>query len=297
MSVRPVKSFLPAGSPGSAVYAALDAALDAPESELQQPPFKKVLEPVGHRSVRRPRRLSSKQQRTFLGEAVKRIRSEARERSGRYLRRLDTVHEGGNRTRAERWLALAAIAEPLLARLDIATGCLGYLDNNGQFRLNRQNGMAEDAEISPSRLCRLLKALEKAQYTLRKIKRLYRNGKRWVCRITIYVRHRFFHDLGLGFQHAAARTAKAKAYLKKRRQAVASQQQALLDDMAAAQERRMSHRKAEGARQASREATDNMSKMQAMQRKAGILADLARANPGKPHSELMAIYHKLHPDS
>ena len=291
MSVRPVKSFLPAASPRSAVY----AALAEPAEPLQQPPFKKSLPPVGHMSVRRPRKLSEKQAKTFLGEAVKRIKAEAADRTGKYLRSLDTVHEGGKRTRAERWQALASIAEPLLARLDIATGVLGYLDGNGQFRLNRQGGIAEDAGICPSRLCRLLKALEKAKYTLRKIKRLYRNGKRWVCRITIYVRPRFFSDLGLGFQHAEARTAKAKAYRKKRRQAQAKQQQALLDDMAEAQARRMSHRRAEGAREATRQAADNLSKLEATRRKAGVLSELSKANPGLAHAELIAIYNKLHP--
>lgn len=297
MTLRTVKSFLPAGSPSSAVYAALDASLDAPDGPAALPPFKKVLPAVGHQVVRRPRQLSAKQAKTFLGEAVKRIKAEAYERSGKYLRCLDTVHLGGGRTRAERWQALAAVAEPLLARLDIATGVLGYLDNSGQFRLNRQNGLAEDAGISPSRLCRLLKALEKAKYTLRKIKRLYRNGKRWVCRITIYVRPRFFIDLGLGFLHAASRTAKAKAFVKKRRQAQAVQQQALLDDMAAAHDRRMSHRNAEAGRAESRKAAEHTSKIQAMQHKAGLLSDLAKAHPGKGHTEIMALYHQLHPAS
>ncbi|MBP5971026.1 hypothetical protein [Pseudomonas iridis] len=294
MTLHIVKSLLPAHSPTSAVYAALEDALDAP---APPPPFKKVLPPVGHQSIRRPRTLSEKQKKTFLGEALKRIKAEAYERTGKYLRDLDTVHQGGGRTRAERWLALAAVAEPLLARLDIATGVLGYLDNQGQFRLNRQNGLAQDAGISPSRLCRLLKTLEKAKYTLRKIKRLYRNGKRWVCRITIYVRPRFFHDLGLGFQHADARTAKAKAYKKKRRQAQAVQQQAHLDDLAAAHDRRMSHRNAEAARSKTLKAAANSARIQAMQHKAGILSDLAKAHPDKGHAEVLALYQQLHPAS
>ena len=295
MSLRVVKSFLPAGSPASAVYAALDAELDAPAVAPQQPPFKKVLPPVGHMAVRRPRRLSAKQAATFLGEAVKRIKAEACDRTGKYLRCLDTVHQAGGRTRAERWQALAAIAEPLLARLDIATGCLGYLDQHGQFRLNRQNGLAEDAGISPTRLCRLLKALEKAKYTLRKIKRLYRNGKRWVCRITIYIRPRFFIDLGLGFQHAAARTAKAKAYLKKRRQAQAIQQQAQLDDIAAAHERRISHRKAEGAREARELEAQKTQKMYGKLARNAEFSRLVGAHPDKNASEIRAILDKTHP--
>lgn len=296
MSVRLVKSVLSAATPRSAVYAALDASLDAPDEPLAFPPFKKKpLPAVGHQSQRRPRRLTEKQRRTFLGEAVKRIKAEASDRSGRYLRCLDTIHEGGNRTRAERWQALAAIAEPLLARMDIATGCLGWLDNDGQFRLNRQNGMAEDAGIHPARLCRLLKALQKAQYTLRKIKRLYRNGKRWVCRITIYVKPCFFHDLGLGLQHANARTAKAKKYLKKKRQADVTRQQAQLEELGRSQERRMSHRKAEGAREQQRQQMEAQQRLSKRQSFAGRLMELARAHPGLSHAEYVAMIGTLDP--
>ncbi|MFG0501086.1 hypothetical protein ACF8GD_00265 [Pseudomonas putida] len=291
MSARQIKALLSSASPAGAVYAALNEEVYGPEAELTPPPFKKAktLPPVGHRSLHRPRKLSEKQRRTFLGEAVKRIQSEAFERSGRYLRRLDTIHEGGNRSRAERWLALAAVAEPLLARLDIATGCLGWLGDDGQFRLNRQTGMAEDAGIHPARLCRLLKALEKAQYTLRKIKRLYRNGKRWVTRVTIYMRPRFFHDLGLGLAHATARTRKAAAYLKKKRHADAATQQTRLDDVARAHERRMSHRKAESRRADLDRQAKHDQRLQSLRSDAAILMELAMAYPGREPDEYRAM--------
>lgn len=298
MSVRQIKALLSPASPAGAVYAALNEEVYGPEAELTPPPFKKkVLPPVGHRSQRRPRRLTDKQRRTFLGEAVKRIQSEAFDRSGRYLRRLDTIHEGGNRSRAERWLALAAVAEPLLARLDIATGCLGWLGDDGQFRLNRQTGMAEDAEIHPARLCRLLKALEKAQYTLRKIKRLYRNGKRWVTRITIYIRPRFFHDLGLGLAHATARTRKAAAYLKKKRQADAVTQQARLDDVARAHERRMSHRKAVSAMDERERRAESEARLLTRRSHAAQMLQITLDNPGLSHDEYLALHAKLFPPS
>lgn len=291
MSARQIKALLSPASPAGAVYAALNEEVYGPEAELTPPPFKKTktLPAVGHRSMHRPRKLTEKQRRTFLGEAVKRIQSEAFERSGRYLRRLDTIHEGGNRSRAERWLALAAVAEPLLARLDIATGCLGWLGDDGQFRLNRQTGMAEDAGIHPARLCRLLKALEKAQYTLRKIKRLYRNGKRWVTRITIYMRPRFFHDLGLGLAHATARTRKAAAYLKKKRHADAATQQTRLDDVARAHERRMSHRKAESRRADLDRQAKHDQRLQSLRSDAAILMELAMAYPGREPDEYRAM--------
>ncbi|MCE1119138.1 hypothetical protein LU692_28220, partial [Pseudomonas sp. NMI795_08] len=159
MSVRLVKSILPPASPAAAVYAGLDGGIYPPEQQAK-PPFKeKPLPPVGHQHLRRPRELSDKQRKTVLGEAAKRIKEEVKSRSGKYLRPLDTIHEGGRRSRAELWRALGAVAEPLLARLDVATGIVGYLDEHGRFRLNRQNGIAEDAGIHPVALCRLFKAL------------------------------------------------------------------------------------------------------------------------------------------
>lgn len=280
-------------SPASGVYAGLVPAAEP----LPEPPFPKckVQGPVAHKSKRRLNKLSAKQSRTFLGDALKRIRAEAADRSGKYLRRLDTVHEGGSRTRAERWQALSAAAEPLLCRLDLATGVLGYLDNNGQFQLSRQNGLAKDAEISPVRLSRLIQSLIKAKYALRKIKRLYKEGKQWVCRITIYLRPSFFHDLGLGMQHALARTAKAKTYLKKKRLADHNDMQARLEAAADAQARRASHRQAEGRRQASVEAQANTAKLEANRLKAAALKALIDANPGMTTAEARALYGNTTP--
>ena len=291
MTIQPVKSFLSALSPRSGVYAGLAG------SDAVDPPFPKcsIQGAPKHHSVRRLNKLSEKQSRTFLGEALKRICAEASDRSGRYLRGIDTIHEGGSRTRAERWQALGAIAEPLLCRLDLATGVLGYLDNNGQFQLSRQNRIALDAGITPVRLSRLLKTLEKAKYTLRKIKRLYKDGKKWVCRITIYLRHSFFHDLGLGMQHAVARTAKAKTYLKKKRLADHNDQQARLQALADAQARRASHRQAEGAREKSKVAAANTGRIEAMRQKAADVTRLKTENPQLTDSEVTALYRRLNP--
>ena len=293
MSVRLVHSIMPLASPKAAVYAGLEDGV-YPPVQLTPPPYtKKRLPPVGHQQLRRPRQLSDKQRRTFLGEAAKRIKEEVQSRSGQYLRPLDTIHEGGRRSRAELWRALGAAAEPLLARLDVATGIVGYLDEHGHFRLNRQNGIAEDAGIHPVALCRLLKAMHKAGYVLRKIKRLYRNGKHWVSRVSIYVRPRFFHDLGLGLAHATARTAKALSFLKKRRKAEAKQQQERLDETARAHERRMSHRQAEAGR-AEQERRAKGEQMLASRRSfAAKLMTLAQLHPGLDHSQLVELINKL----
>lgn len=296
MTVRLVKSFLQPASPAAAVYAGLEDGAYPPE-QLTPPPFKKKrLPPVGHQHLRRPRQLSDKQRKTFLGDAAERVKAEARERGGRYLRPIDTIHKSGRRSRSELWRSLSLVIEPLLARIDIATGIAGYLDEYGHFRLNRQGGIAEDAGISPAAMCRLLKALEKAGYVLRKIKRLYRNGKNWVTRVSIYLRPRFFHDLGLGVAHANARTAKALKFIKKRRQAEAKQQQQRLDEAARAHERRMSHRQAEARRAEQARQLEKDERISRMKSRFGRMAEFARAHPGKSHQELVDLFNQRFPE-
>jgi DNA-binding transcriptional MocR family regulator len=101
------------------------------------------------------------------------------------------------------------MAEPLLARLDLATLALGWLDGQtGAFRLNRQRGLAEDTGLSECCVSRTLTALESAGYLRRRVRRIFKHGKHWVSRWTIHVRPRFFIDLGLGHQLAEERTRK-----------------------------------------------------------------------------------------
>jgi len=158
---------------------------------------------------RRPRALSAAQRETLLGLAAERIAEEAQNRACRWLRRLDSIHISGCRVKQQRWNALAALAEPLLARLDLATMALGWLDGKtGAFCLNRQRGFAEDTGLSEACVSRTLTALEKAGYLRRRVRRIFKDGKHWVSRVTIHVRPRFFIDLGLGHQLAEERTRK-----------------------------------------------------------------------------------------
>ncbi|MBI6621540.1 hypothetical protein YA0783_24945 [Pseudomonas corrugata] len=205
MKLKPVKSFLPLqpSAVGAAPYAALTDHAPAPKRKLQ----------LVERSTleRRPRGLTDKQRETLLGTAAERILEEARDRQCRYLRRFDTIHISGCRTKQQRWNSLASMAEPMLARLDIATMALGWLDEKtGAFRLNRQRGLAEDGCLSESAVSRTLTALEKANYLRRRVRRIFKHGKHWVCRVTIHIRPRFFIDLGLGHQLAEERNWKRK---------------------------------------------------------------------------------------
>lgn len=223
----------PAHSPEAGAYAG-----------LQAPAF------AGPAAGRRPRALSEKQRAGVLGLAAARVAEEAKERGRRWLRRLDTIHASGCRTKRQRWEALAALAEPLLARLDLATLALGWLDNNGAFRLNRQRGLADDSGLSESCVSRTLSALEAAQYVRRKVRRIYHNGQRWITRVTIHLRPRFFIDLGLGHQLAEERSRKKARREVHLRDVKARQQREAIQELGDAAMRKQSHRKAQAVRQA-----------------------------------------------
>lgn len=157
---------------------------------------------------RRLRGLSTKQQLAFdglLSKAQHRVQEEADKREAKYLRRFDDINVTGCRTYQQRWDALARMMGPMLARLNLATMVLGYLNEKGQFRLNRQRGLAEDSGVAEWTVSRVLTDLEQAKYIRRKFRRIFHNGKQWITRVTINVRPRFFIDLGLGHLLAEAR--------------------------------------------------------------------------------------------
>lgn len=281
--MKPVRAFLP-GTPESGVYAELTP--HAPAAPYQ---------PAGHAAGRRPRSLSDKQRATFLGLAVARVNEEARTRSGRWIRRLDTIHKSGVRTKQQRWDALAAMAEPIFARVDLATLCLGWLDDSGAFRLNRQRGLAHDGDLTECRVSRTLADLERAGYVRRRVRRIFKNGQHWVSRVTIHLRPRFFIDLGLGHKLAEARTAKKIVREKRLREIAARRQQSALQELTDRQQRRESHRRAEGARQSSAVAQANVRRIDAARARVEALTALVAQHPDKSRAELVAMLDRLHP--
>jgi DNA-binding transcriptional ArsR family regulator len=166
--------------------------------------------PARHAS---PRRLSDKQLKNPLIRAALPRLAELPAHRGRYLRRLDNVHASGRRTRAEVFGTLAAIAEPLLCRLDLATGALGWLDESGEFRLATQSTIADDAGVSPAQLSRLLGLLVEAGYAHTRTEKIQVREAglelvrtRVLCRFTDL----FFRDLGLALHYERAQRAARK---------------------------------------------------------------------------------------
>lgn len=129
------------------------------------------------------------------------------------------MHANGNEriTRVEVYKNLAAVAEPILVRLDLATGVLGWLDETGNFRLNNQKGLAHDAGLRPATLNRLFKLLEKAGYLTRRLERIAvrEHGTQLVrTRVMIRFTDLFWRHLRLSLAHTLSRKAARKKRLR-----------------------------------------------------------------------------------
>lgn len=151
-----------------------------------------------------PRHLSEQQLKNpLIRSAYERLSNIGGKYRGRYLRRLDRVN-GDRRTRSEKFSAFEKAAEQMLVRLDLATGVLGYLDeDNGRYVLNTQRRIAEDSPISAPVLCRLFQTLDAAGYVYRRIERVRldekdEHGLHLVrTRVLIRFTKLFWKDLGL----------------------------------------------------------------------------------------------------
>lgn len=295
--MKSVRRLLP-GSPESAEYAHL--------AEADQPTRKRTRlnKPVGtvdrSRESRRLRTLSPKQQRLgdgMLQLAVDRVREEAKERKCKYLREFDTIYEHGYRTYQTRWDALADIVEPMLARLDIATLALGWLDSKGAFHLNRQRGLAEDSTRTEEwTVSRTLTALEKAKYVRRKMRRIFKDGKAWITRVTIHVRPRFFIHLGLAHLLAPLRTKMRT----ERELRLAQTGQKALDvakrEAIKARERKESHDGAQRALRAAEQKRQAVSKEEYERRYNERSLAFAMAHPELTGRQRAEAFTKAHPD-
>ena len=163
-----------------------------------------------------PRRLTGQQLKNpLLRMAFSRL-SRISDLRGQYLRDLDTIH-GGRRTRSEKYDALAKAAEQLLLRLDLATGVLGWLDiERGQYFLNTQCGVAEDCDMSPASLNRLMHSLDLAGYVYRRIEKVRLDEKDEAglnlvrTRVLVRFTEKFFADLGVRYLWYRAKKAAIK---------------------------------------------------------------------------------------
>ncbi|TBW34679.1 hypothetical protein E0E54_13750 [Azotobacter chroococcum] len=129
------------------------------------------------------------------------------------------IHTNGNEriTRVEVYHNLAAVAEAILVRLDLATGVLGWLDETGNFRLNNQKGLAHDAGLRPATLNRLFKLLEKTGYLTRRLERIavLEHGTQLVrTRVMIRFTDLFWRHLRLSLAYTLSRKAARKKRLR-----------------------------------------------------------------------------------
>ncbi|MDN3238063.1 hypothetical protein [Pseudomonas sp. WAC2] len=268
----------PADSPASALYAAVSVRGKPSLPDMAKSNLAK---------------LSEKQCKTFLGEAAKRIKAEANTRAGKWLRNLDRLHKSGRRTRQESWDKLAAIIEPMLARLDMATMVLGWLDNEGQFRLNLQNRIAVDSNLKQCALSRLLKLLSEARYIRRVHKRLYQDGKRWITRTMIVLRPRFFIELGLAHQLAQARTRKKEKRRAKLAKIARRQNQQALQELADNQARVVRKRSFQARERIAAERALDEQQQQTRRNQAADLAEFAKQHKHLEYSDVIRLWKSL----
>lgn len=238
---------------------------------------------------RRDGKLSQKQSRGFLGEAAKRVAHEAKHRGRVFLKALDRNHKSGCRTKQQRWDALAAIAPTLLSCYDIATGILGWLDADGEMRLNRQRLLAEKSGMTDCRVSRTLGALEQAGYIRRKFRRLFKDGKRWITRVMIHLRPRFFIDLGLGHLLASAKN-KAKAKRAKTINGVQQRRLVIAGAELAKQARRTEQRhRARAKQQRAQVQFEQQLQESQVRTEAHLIAELMANNPNLTPAQIRAL--------
>lgn len=182
---------------------------------------------LSNQRKRRPRQLSTKQLRLPFFRAALATMQLAGECRKSLLPRLLYRANSGRKTRSEIYEALAAAAEPMLARLDLATGVLGWLDKNGNFRLNNQKGIARDAGLSSSVFNRLIKVLAECGYVHKQVARIgvkdQQHGAHLIrTRVLIRFTSLFFADLGLSLRYGLAkrnaRKRRKKALIELERQ-------------------------------------------------------------------------------
>lgn len=194
-----------------------------------------------------PRRLTGQQLKNpLLRMAFSRL-SQIGDLRGKYLRDLDSIH-GGRRTRSEKFDALAKASEQMLLRLDLATGVLGWLDiERGQYFLNTQCGVAEDSDMSPASLNRLMHSLDLAGYVYRRIEKVRLDEKDEAglnlvrTRVLVRFTEKFFADLGLRYLWFRAKKAAIKRREKELREVsglrAARQEKASLEEFRRQQSR------------------------------------------------------------
>lgn len=202
---------------------------------------------------KRPTLTDAQRRYPLLRLAAERVKLEVDKRARRYLRRLDCIHASGSRTHQQRWDALGQIHESMLSRMDLATLAIGWVDDKGELRLNRQRTLAEDSQLSDCRVSRTLAALERAGYVSRKYTKLYEQGKGWVTRTAIRLRRQFFIDLGLGHELQKVLERKQRQRDKQLQEASGKRQQQKLSDDAEKQIRRESHARSQGKRRVEQE--------------------------------------------
>lgn len=287
--MKRVNQFLP-GSVEAAAYAGLDAIPDILTKRPKLPPRDRT----GQK--RRLTGVTEDQGRMFGGlfkKAIARVHEEADKREGKFLRRFDDIND--SRTYQQRWDALAELIGPLCARLDLAQMVVGWMDKHGKMHVNRQRKLCEDSGVREWTLSRLLSDLERAGYVRRKFRRIFYKGKKWITRVTIHVRRRFFIDLGLGHELAEAQTRKRVERRTVLGVAQARTRQSLEKEAAEAKVRKDSHDAAQRAVRQKQHQQKQLDKVEYKRAWTAAWVAFAQANADLGRLQLSQAFARAHP--
>lgn len=171
------------------------------------------------------------------------------------------------------------------------------------MHVNRQRKLCEDSGVREWTLSRLLSDLERAGYVRRKFRRIFHKGTKWITRVTIHVRRRFFIDLGLGHELANAQTRKRVERRTVLGVAQDTRKAAYTKEQAAAKVRKDSHEGAQRAARRKQQQQQSVTKAEYKRAWTAAWVEFAQARPdltGRQRSEVFAREHPhfaVHPDS
>ena len=279
---------------------AINALLNAAQSALlprTATPVVAESAPIPDFTKRPVRRLSKKllEAYPFMGEAIKRINHEVTHRTARWLRRLDTINVSGYRTKQQRWDALRDIIEFLFVRLDLATLQCGWMDENGEFHVNRQKGLAEDSGLHVSRVSRTLRDLEKAKYLRRETTTRQVGPEAWISTTRIHVTHRFFNDLGLSYQFTRAHEGAQKRRARKLHEIEARKSQRATQKRLTSESRQNSIRRSQTQKRQVEQLELDTQRFEYKKQRANFLHQLMQDYPDALQAELIAVLNQKYP--
>lgn len=236
------------------------------------------------------RQLSEKQLRIPFFRAALSTMQAAGECRRSLLPRLLYRSASGRKTRTEIYDSLKSAAEPMLARFDLATGVLGWLDGQGNFRLNNQKGIAKDAGLTTSSFNRLISVLTECGYAQKRTAKISVKDKSlgiYLVRTRVLIRLTglFFRHLGLSLRYGLARKSARKRRLRLLSQIERQRLQAATDEL----KRKRATAKRQAEHEARQQVNDEYRDLSAERDRQARALEIKMENPQMTSAQIYAL--------